>query len=301
MTLSLSRIESAEPSWKDSGAVAGLQQERAPARRPRRGARCRRRASPAKTSGGRRGQLGLDARQVRRRRARSGSGRSVGSRQEPGSHVPVGSCIIPSVRGGGATRQRGVALPVAPRRVGLFGGTFDPPHLGHVAALRAAAAMGRFDLLEVTVAGDPYLKRDRGDLMPAALRLRDGRGRLRYLAAGRGVGPRAAPRRADLHDRHGARAARRTATWSTSSWGPTSRRSSTPGTRPTSSRAWFAWASCRGRGGEGVPGGRLAGLRDPDGSGGPVLDLHPRPVPDHDDLAVYLPESVIPLYQSLRG
>lgn len=44
------------------------------------------------------------------------------------------------------------------RRLGLFGGTFDPPHVGHVAALRAAARTGRFDRLIVTVAGDPYLK-----------------------------------------------------------------------------------------------------------------------------------------------
>lgn len=55
------------------------------------------------------------------------------------------------------------------RRLGLFGGTFDPPHLGHVAALRAAAQCGRFDRIEVTVAGDPYLKSD--DVHPAALRL----------------------------------------------------------------------------------------------------------------------------------
>jgi nicotinate-nucleotide adenylyltransferase len=44
------------------------------------------------------------------------------------------------------------------RRLGLFGGTFDPPHLGHVAALEAAARTGRFDRIVVTVAGDPYLK-----------------------------------------------------------------------------------------------------------------------------------------------
>ena len=44
------------------------------------------------------------------------------------------------------------------RRLGLFGGTFDPPHNGHVAALRAAALTGRFDVIEVTVAGDPYRK-----------------------------------------------------------------------------------------------------------------------------------------------
>jgi nicotinate-nucleotide adenylyltransferase len=43
-------------------------------------------------------------------------------------------------------------------RVGLFGGTFDPPHHGHVAALRAAWATGLFDRIEVTVAGDPYQK-----------------------------------------------------------------------------------------------------------------------------------------------
>lgn len=44
------------------------------------------------------------------------------------------------------------------RHLGLFGGTFDPPHLGHVAALQAAAASGRFDRIVVTVAGDPYMK-----------------------------------------------------------------------------------------------------------------------------------------------
>ena len=45
-------------------------------------------------------------------------------------------------------------------RLGLFGGTFDPPHVGHLAALRAAAATNRFDQIVVTVAGDPYQKTD---------------------------------------------------------------------------------------------------------------------------------------------
>jgi nicotinate-nucleotide adenylyltransferase len=52
---------------------------------------------------------------------------------------------------------------VKDRHLGLFGGTFDPPHLGHVAALTAAAASGRFDRIVVTVAGDPYMKAPRVD------------------------------------------------------------------------------------------------------------------------------------------
>ena len=56
-------------------------------------------------------------------------------------------------------------------RTGLFGGTFDPPHVGHVAALRAAAASGRFDRIEVVVAGTPYTKVDARDVRSADERL----------------------------------------------------------------------------------------------------------------------------------
>ena len=56
-------------------------------------------------------------------------------------------------------------------RVGLFGGTFDPPHLGHVAALEASARSGRFDRIVVTVAGDPYYKSAVATVRPAPRRL----------------------------------------------------------------------------------------------------------------------------------
>src|ERR671936_2486269 len=42
-----------------------------------------------------------------------------------------------------------------PRRVGVLGGTFDPIHLGHVAAARAAMRCARLDELLLVPAGRP--------------------------------------------------------------------------------------------------------------------------------------------------
>lgn len=46
------------------------------------------------------------------------------------------------------------------RRVGLLGGTFDPPHLGHlVVAEEARVALG-LDQVRLLVAGDPWMKEE---------------------------------------------------------------------------------------------------------------------------------------------
>jgi nicotinate-nucleotide adenylyltransferase len=55
--------------------------------------------------------------------------------------------------------------------VGIFGGTFDPPHVGHVAAaLRCRAALG-LDRVLLVVANDPWQKSPERQVSPAQDRL----------------------------------------------------------------------------------------------------------------------------------
>ena len=48
------------------------------------------------------------------------------------------------------------------RRIGLFGGTFAPPHLGHLAAALAARDQLQLDIVLFVVANDPWQKTGAG-------------------------------------------------------------------------------------------------------------------------------------------
>jgi nicotinate-nucleotide adenylyltransferase len=57
------------------------------------------------------------------------------------------------------------------RRVGLLGGTFDPPHCGHLVAARAASDALRLDRLLLVVANEPWQKVPQRAVTPAEDRL----------------------------------------------------------------------------------------------------------------------------------
>ncbi|HEX4434657.1 MAG TPA: nicotinate (nicotinamide) nucleotide adenylyltransferase [Acidimicrobiales bacterium] len=57
--------------------------------------------------------------------------------------------------------------PEPPARIGIFGGTFDPPHVGHVAAARAVSGQLRLDRLLLVVANDPWQKSGERAVSPA--------------------------------------------------------------------------------------------------------------------------------------
>jgi nicotinate-nucleotide adenylyltransferase len=55
-------------------------------------------------------------------------------------------------------RAPGVASTLMTRRLGLLGGTFDPPHLGHLGVAECARVELELDELRFLVAGDPWMK-----------------------------------------------------------------------------------------------------------------------------------------------
>ncbi len=61
--------------------------------------------------------------------------------------------------------------PHTNRRIGLFGGTFDPVHHGHLAAAWHVQQRLDLDAVWLVVANDPWQKRDDRTITPAATRL----------------------------------------------------------------------------------------------------------------------------------
>ena len=57
------------------------------------------------------------------------------------------------------------------RRIGLFGGTFDPVHHGHLAAAWHVKQRLGLDAVWLVVANEPWQKRDDRSITPAATRL----------------------------------------------------------------------------------------------------------------------------------
>jgi len=58
----------------------------------------------------------------------------------------------------------------APRRLGILGGTFDPPHAGHLAAALAAQTQVGLDHVVLMVANEPWQKVGDREVTPAAVR-----------------------------------------------------------------------------------------------------------------------------------
>ena len=58
-----------------------------------------------------------------------------------------------------------------PQRLGVFGGTFDPPHRGHLAVAQAAQRTFALDQVLLVVANDPWKKSPDRAITPAADRM----------------------------------------------------------------------------------------------------------------------------------
>ena len=57
------------------------------------------------------------------------------------------------------------------REIGVFGGTFDPPHVGHLAIALEVRHVLDLDEVWIVVAGDPWQKSAERSITPASIRL----------------------------------------------------------------------------------------------------------------------------------
>lgn len=67
--------------------------------------------------------------------------------------------------------DRRLYTAAVPPQLGIFGGTFDPPHVGHVAAAIEARDQLATERLHVVVASDPWQKSRRRSVTPSRHRL----------------------------------------------------------------------------------------------------------------------------------
>ena len=56
-------------------------------------------------------------------------------------------------------------------RIGVFGGTFDPPHIGHLAVAAECRTALHLDRVLLVVAGEPWQKVGEREISPAPIRL----------------------------------------------------------------------------------------------------------------------------------
>lgn len=61
--------------------------------------------------------------------------------------------------------------PQGPRRIGVFGGTFDPPHLAHLVVAVEVRDVLELDVVLLVVANEPWQKVGTRDITPAPIRL----------------------------------------------------------------------------------------------------------------------------------
>ena len=80
-------------------------------------------------------------------------------------------CVAVDSRSVPPTAQSLPSDAAFPQRIGLFGGTFDPPHVGHlVTAINVRHALG-LDVVLLMVAGEPWQKEGSRPISPADDRL----------------------------------------------------------------------------------------------------------------------------------
>ena len=68
-------------------------------------------------------------------------------RTTPGSHRYIQDNSRPAIKIKFSAGERVILVPMAPRRIGVFGGSFDPPHIGHL--ILAEEAIHQLQLAQV--------------------------------------------------------------------------------------------------------------------------------------------------------